>query len=638
MLQLRPATQFDGIVERIVSSDAVLDAMRHMGELKRTASQAPPDEALERLEPLVANFGSDPLAAYLALFALSAVESHKADAVLVDALTHGDPGLAEHAAWALSRRRPIPSAMPRLIELSREGGFSQMMAELTLEAWLRENPDLIWLGGRDVPQRIWLMTRPKPRPVMKSRPGGLRITQVLMQGRVDAALSAPGSGDGGGLITLQVGLTRELAQHTAVSDALLITRLVEDGSGIFDRPSQEIAPGGSIARIPFGGPELLSQSDMWAHRAELEREMTDLFVSEGHFDALHLRFADVGTFVGARLAEEFDIPVFFTLAPDPHAVIATAERAGHLTRENFAVVDRSEHYMFRMWLVEWMLDRSERLALLPRADQRRQFMELLGVDVEDHADRFVVIPEGVDTDLATDARRAVLEAEQSDLPAVLAPLRDLIAGLPERRRELPLILSVGRLNRIKGMDRVVAAWAGDDQIREAYNLLIVGGDLENPSEEERACLHMIHEAVGEQSTGLLMMGGRTHTEVATLMSVAAEGVGGVAGPRGIYVSGSEKEEFGLAIVEALAAGLPVVAPSTGGPASYVDHGFTGYLSDTTDVDRIRDGIRWAGAVRLSEVRADAARRMVRTTYSLARMADELVEFYGGTQAKQSSVS
>ena len=47
----------------------------------------------------------------------------------------------------------------------------------------------------------------------------------------------------------------------------------------------------------------------------------------------------------------------------------------------------------------------------------------------------------------------------------------------------------------------------------------------------------------------------------------------------MYVDGAVKEEFGLAVLEAMAAGLVVVAPSTGGPSTYVDDGDTGVLVD-----------------------------------------------------------
>ena len=52
-----------------------------------------------------------------------------------------------------------------------------------------------------------------------------------------------------------------------------------------------------------------------------------------------------------------------------------------------------------------------------------------------------------------------------------------------------------------------------------------------------------------------------------------------------------KEEFGLAIVEALGAGLTVVAPDVGGPATYVADGDTGVLADTRSVSGAPHGDR-----------------------------------------------
>ena len=49
----------------------------------------------------------------------------------------------------------------------------------------------------------------------------------------------------------------------------------------------------------------------------------------------------------------------------------------------------------------------------------------------------------------------------------------------------------------------------------------------------------------------------------------------------MYVSATLKEEFGIAIIEAMASGLVVVAPAGGGPATYVEDGLTGVLVDTT---------------------------------------------------------
>jgi glycosyltransferase involved in cell wall biosynthesis len=203
------------------------------------------------------------------------------------------------------------------------------------------------------------------------------------------------------------------------------------------------------------------------------------------------------------------------------------------------------------------------------------------------------------------------------------------------RRGLPLIVTVGRLSAVKGMDRVAAAWASDDTIRSRFNLIVVGGNLADPTPEEEAVLAAVRDSAGDQE-GLLMLGARTHREVALILAAVASGTGGNIGSRGVYVSGSEKEEFGLAIVEALAAGLPVVAPQVGGPATYVVHEFTGFLADTRSVASIQDGIRWAFDARLSDIRADSARRLVESDYSLSAMADNLVDLYASVWAESTA--
>ena len=307
-------------------------------------------------------------------------------------------------------------------------------------------------------------------------------------------------------------------------------------------------------------------------------------------------------------------------------MIAEAERSGDLTRENFAEWEAREHFVFRAWLVQHMLDDADALALLPRRDQRRQFIDLMDVDISTGG-RFTVIAEGVDVEMI-DAAAAELTGLQIDdrYPEVIRQLTAEIDRMPDSRRGLPILLSAGRFSEVKGLDRVAAAWAQDPDIRSKFNLVILGGDLEHPSEEERRVLESVRRNLGRHS-GSVLLGGRSHRDVARLMAMTRIGLNGYLSPDGVYISGSAKEEFGLAIVEAMGAGLPVIAPRNGGPTTYVDQGFTGYLADTHDIEDLRRGIRWADVARSSEVRADAARRLIRTRYSLSAMADDLAEIY-----------
>ena len=111
---------------------------------------------------------------------------------------------------------------------------------------------------------------------------------------------------------------------------------------------------------------------------------------------------------------------------------------------------------------------------------------------------------------------------------------------------------------------------------------------------------------------------------------------GRAGRR--VVCASRKEEFGLAIVEAMAIGLPVVAPQLGGPASYVEDGVTGLLVDTLDLSALATGIH--GALDLVGLpgRAERARRLVEERFTIRAMADALAPIYGAAQPARVTVA
>ena len=87
--------------------------------------------------------------------------------------------------------------------------------------------------------------------------------------------------------------------------------------------------------------------------------------------------------------------------------------------------------------------------------------------------------------------------------------------------------------------------------------------------------------------GVVLLGHQPNDVIAFALAVSAIGLPGLVAPGGLYVCGAAKEEFGLAIVEALGAGLTVVAPDVGGPATYVTDGDTGVLTDTRSVSGLR---------------------------------------------------
>jgi glycosyltransferase involved in cell wall biosynthesis len=500
-----------------------------------------------------------------------------------------------------------PRAIAPLTALAARGGFPSMVAELTLERW-----------GRTPAPALPQARTPSIR--------GLRIAQVSLQGRLDAELRGAGAGDGGGLATLLVSLTRALDAHPAVSEVVTFTRAFEDPSfpGLYSLPQEPIGRRSRIARLQYGPDTYLPTAGQWEYRREIELALTGAVARHGPFDVAHLRFADVGTFVAARVFRRLGVPVVFTLAPDPHSVLRDAEATGRLDRSTFPVADLEQHYVFRAWLVDRMMREAAALAVLPRPGLERELRELLGPAFDAvHPDRLWAIPEGIAVDAA--ARQPI----GAGGPAIRS-LASAIATLPACRRGLPLLVTVARLNRVKGIPALVEAWAGDPHLLESFNLAIVGGDLEHPTPEER---HVIDEMeavcarLPQARSGLVTLGHRPHDEVPQLLRAAAHGIPGAVAAGGVYACPSRKEEFGLSLLEALAAGLPVVAPDRGGPPTFVEDGTTGFLVDTTDLASLRAGLRRAASVRLDPARAARARALVEERFTIDAMAGRLVELY-----------
>ncbi|WP_213813691.1 glycosyltransferase [Glaciihabitans sp. dw_435] len=476
---------------------------------------------------------------------------------------------------------------------------------------------------------------------------GLTVAQMFLHADIDPQLTRAGSGDNGGIATLLVRLGDALtagagAGAGAGSDTAAATpdiqRVITLSRGSAAESLESLSQAGSTVRgHAYASVPLLSEpvasASAWPLRVAAERGIRRILRAAGTVDIMHLRMADVGSLAAADVARDLDIPVVFTVAPDPHAVINTLDITGALTRENFGDVDEREHFWFRARLVQRLAANSAHTVLFPRPRLAEDMNELVGIDISAHPERHSVVPEGIDLEVVDRAsREAVEHALGGEATPPLAELRELLGQLPENRRHLPLLISVGRFHRVKGMATIVEAWKTTD-LRDRANLLLIGGDLAHPSDDEREQLDLMNLVVPESEraqAGLLLPGHRPNDTVARWVAAARFGVPGLAAANGVYVCGSLKEEFGIALLEAMAAGLLVVAPAGGGPATYVQNGLTGYLTRTSDVTLLgtaMDAALTAAAAETDDERASASRDTVQRSFTIQAMASALSEVY-----------
>jgi glycosyltransferase involved in cell wall biosynthesis len=143
--------------------------------------------------------------------------------------------------------------------------------------------------------------------------------------------------------------------------------------------------------------------------------------------------------------------------------------------------------------------------------------------------------------------------------------------------EVPLVGMVGNIEWRKGYDLLIRAAA---QVTEQYpqtRFLIVGADnSENGSETAR--LHALAAELGVAQHLVFMGARRDVPEILAALDV--------------FVLCSRAEGLSQAMIEAMAAGKPVVVTPVGGTAEAVEQGKNGLLVPPNDPDALARGIRF----------------------------------------------
>jgi len=97
------------------------------------------------------------------------------------------------------------------------------------------------------------------------------------------------------------------------------------------------------------------------------------------------------------------------------------------------------------------------------------------------------------------------------------------------------------------------------------------------------------------------------------------------------------ETFCQTVQEAMASGVPVVAPAAGGPLDLVDHGRTGLLVPPGDPDAVRDAVASLAAAPGLRAAYGAAARATVEGRTWAAVGDRLIEHYEDVLATRKAV-
>lgn len=176
-----------------------------------------------------------------------------------------------------------------------------------------------------------------------------------------------------------------------------------------------------------------------------------------------------------------------------------------------------------------------------------------------------------------------------------------------------LVGTVGHFAPIKGHDVFVRAAALISARHNETKFVIIGED-KSPEMSNRRSLESLIAELGLND--IVSMSGWRDDMPAALSSLA------------MFVSAARSEPFGLAIVEAMAAGLPVVATGSEGALEIIENDFSGKLVALDDAEALAQAINDLLDNPHERSRlARNAQHVARERFSLTRMASDTERVY-----------
>jgi glycosyltransferase involved in cell wall biosynthesis len=182
---------------------------------------------------------------------------------------------------------------------------------------------------------------------------------------------------------------------------------------------------------------------------------------------------------------------------------------------------------------------------------------------------------------------------------------------PAKRKDGPVVTTVGNIRRVKGHDLLIRAAAKTASKFPGATFSIAGAVLEPDYFAELQAM-----------VSQLDLAGRFH------FAGAVTDLQGHLSSADIFVLPSRSEGFSNAIIEAMAAGLPVVATDVGGNAEAVEHGVSGIIVPPESPDALAEAIAELFAhPACAQAMGTAGKAIVAKKFSVGAMMDHIVGVY-----------
>ncbi|MGF1478641.1 MAG: glycosyltransferase [Cyanophyceae cyanobacterium] len=340
-----------------------------------------------------------------------------------------------------------------------------------------------------------------------------------------------------------------------------------------------------ILRLPAGPEAFVRKELLWPHLVrDWVPSILKFYREEGTLpDAFTTHYSD-GGLAGVLIEEQTGIPFTFTA----HSLGAQKMDKLEVTPENIKELD--DYYSFRYRIIAERLSMN-RSAVNITSTQQERFEQYghrayQGAVEPSNDTRFSIIPPGVNPKIFGADVRA---SDEADIHKLVQ--EKLVRDIDESRRELPAIVASSRLAPKKNVAGLVEAFAKSESLQEQANFVLITSALDNPFREQaddeatEKVLAPIREMVQDQN----LWGKISAFSIPSQAALAAT-YRFLAKRRSVFALTSHFEPFGLAPLEAVVAGLPVIVTQNSGLADDLREGEKDYAilvdpAEPTDMAR-----------------------------------------------------
>lgn len=403
--------------------------------------------------------------------------------------------------------------------------------------------------------------------------------------------------DTGGQCLYVLELVKALARNEQIGQVTLVTRRVFDPkvSDDYSVPHEDLGNGASIRRIEAGARRYLRKEVIWRHLdAFIDGTLAWLRSERRVPDLIHAHYADAG-YVGRQVAAALGCPFVFTGHSLGRVKLQRLEEGG-IDPET---MKKRYNLPVRIEAEELSLEAASMVCTSTRQEVDDQYSLY-----ERYAEESMrVIPPGVD--LSRFDGKGNAEAFDSVDAKLARFLRD-----PSR----PAVFTIARADERKNLTGLVRAFGENEWLRENANLVVVGGTRDTlkqlPSGSRKVWQEILQLIDDLDLYGICAVPKHHDSpEVPEFYRWAAR-------RGGVFVNPAFTEPFGLTLLEAAAAGLPLVATHDGGPRDILANCKNGTLVDPVDPTAIGAAIEeiLSNPKRQKEL-AETGGRNVREFYS-----------------------